>query len=247
MARLHMLRSPIVRFPRVRSLIALVLAGMPVAAHADERSYMLTDFDRIRVEGPFTVRVTTGPGARGRAVGEQRALDEVNVRVLNRTLVVTRGVNGWGGFPRDAKTVPTIDVSVPMLRSAAVFGDGALTVDRMAGQRIELAVSGAGALSVGAIAADRVDGMLIGSGTMTIAGRALDARFRSSGSGALDASALSAGALTVVAQGSGAARFAARETAKVTATGQGSVRVAGTPACTVSGTAHVECGAPSRP
>jgi len=238
---------PILRCLRARTLLALLLAGVPAAAHGDERSYMLTDFDRVRVEGPFTVRVTTGSGARGRAVGEQRALDEVNVRVSNRTLVVTRGVNGWGGFPRAAKTAPTIEVSVPMLRSATVFGDGALTIDRMAGQRIELAVSGAGALTVGTIAADRVDGLLIGNGTMTIAGRVLDARFQSSGAGELDASGLSAGALTVVAQGSGAARFAARGTAKVTATGQGSVRVAGTPACTVGGTAHVECGAPSRP
>jgi len=221
----------------------LALLAIPTAAHADERKYMLSGFDRVRVEGSFDVVVTSGVSPGAIATGETRSLDLVNVRVEGRTLVVSPGVNAWGGYPGTPKPLPRIAVRATMLRSAAVIGGGRLTIDRMAGQRVDLSLSGAGSLVVGRAQADRLDATLIGTGSLTVGGSALRARFQSNGAGTIDAAALDARALTVNAQGSGDASFAARETAEIIAEGQGAVRVAGSPACTVRGSAAVICGA----
>ncbi|MBM3929048.1 MAG: DUF2807 domain-containing protein, partial [Sphingomonadales bacterium] len=47
------------------ALPAIILLASAGPAHADERRYMLTDFDAVRIEGPYEVRVNTGgtPGA----------------------------------------------------------------------------------------------------------------------------------------------------------------------------------------
>ncbi|URW75635.1 DUF2807 domain-containing protein [Sphingomonas donggukensis] len=229
------------RFPLRLLAVPLVLTAAP--ARADERSYMFSDFDRIRVEGPFEVIVGDAPSASVSAEGDARALDRLAVRVDGRTLVISPGVNGWGGYPGAAKTLPVVRVRGPMLRAATVLGNGRMTIDRLSGQRVDVGVSGAGSLTVAAIRADLVEATVIGSGALTVGGQALRARFRSNGPATIDAGALDVSALTVAAQGSGDGRYAARDTANIAADGQGSVTVAGTPSCTVRGSAPVSCGA----
>ncbi|MHA6721970.1 GIN domain-containing protein [Sphingomonas sp. RS2018] len=227
----------------IRHLLLFALAASAaVPAAAEERRFMFAGFDRIRVEGPFEVTVVRGsPDVV--AVGDTLALDRVSVRADGRTLVVTAGINGWGGFPGDAKPAPVVRISAAELRSIVVLGGGRVTVDRLSGQRVDAAVSGAGSLSVADVRADRFEGGVIGNGTLTLTGRALGARFQLSGGGSVDATALSATALTVLTQGTATGRFTATATADITADGQGSVDVAGTPACKVRGTAVIRCGA----
>ncbi len=225
--------------------LALIVVATP--ALADERSWMISGFERIRVEGPFAVRVTTGPGAspKARASGDARALDRVTVRVDGRTLIITRNINGQGAT-RASEGAPAIEVSVPVLRAAYVNGAATLDVNAMTGARIDLAVSGPGAIRVTRIDGDRLAATLIGNGSLTLAGKALQARFQSNGAGTIDASRLVAGALTVSAQGPGEGRYAARNTADISASGQGAISVVGNPACTVLGTAPVVCGPDKR-
>jgi hypothetical protein len=222
--------------------LALLLIASPAAA--DEKTFMISGFDRVRVEGPFTVRVTTGTSPKARTVGDARALDGVTVRVSGRTLVVTASVNAWGGYPGGKRETPTVEITAASLRSASVVGGGSLTIDRMTGQRIDLSLAGAGSLSVGKIDADRLSGIMIGTGALTVGGTALDARFEVNGAGTLDAGKLVASALIVNAQGSGDGQFAARNTAEIVASGQGSITVTGDPTCTVRGSAPVTCGRP---
>lgn len=220
----------------------LLLVLFAVPAHADERRYMLSGFDRIRVDGPFVVTVVAGTSAGAVAAGETRSLDSVNVRVQGTTLIVSPSVNAWGGYPGAAKSVPRVIVTAAALRSAAVIGGGRLTIDRMRGSRIDLTLTGAGELTVADARADRIDTTLIGTGKVTLAGSALQGRFQSNGAGAIDAGGLSVAALTVNWQSAGDGRFAARNTAEVYAAGQGAVAVAGEPACTVNGAGPVICG-----
>ena len=220
--------------------LALLFAAAP--AHADERSFMLTGFDRIRVVGPFQVEVTTGGSAGASAQGDQRALDSVNVRVSGTTLVISRSVETSDGYPDAVRTLPRLIVSTPQLRAALLSGGGRLTVSRMAAQRVELSLTGAGTINVGEIDADQLNATLIGTGALRLAGRALDARFETSGAGSIDAEGLSTGTLTVNAQSAGDAVFNARTTATVTAIGSGGVRVGGTATCSIRGSAPVDCG-----
>ncbi len=225
---------------RLSPLLLLAIAG---PAHADERRYMLSGFDRIRVDGPFEVTVVSGGSAAAVASGDTRSLDSVNVRVQGTTLIVSPSLNAWGGYPGAAKSVPRVMVTAAALRGASMIGGGRLTIDRMRGQRVDVTLSGAGAVSVGDVRADRIDTILIGTGQVTVAGSALQGRFQSNGAGAIDAKGMSVAALTVNWQSVGDGRFAARNTADIYAAGQGSVTVAGSPACKVAGSGPVVCGA----
>lgn len=227
--------------------LPLLLLATAAPAHADERSYMLSGFERIRVEGPFEVTVTSGGSPSAKAEGDARALDAITVRVDGRTLVVSAGINAWGGYPGAAKLPPRIAVGVPALRSAAVFGGGTLRVDRMAGQRVDLSLSGSGTLAVGAAVADRLDALLIGGGVLSVGGTAQQAWFQTNGAGSVDATELDVRALTVSSQGTGDSTFTARSTAEVSASGQGSVVVAGEASCVVRGSARVVCGRLQQP
>lgn len=203
---------------------------------------MLSGFERVRVEGTFDVVVTSGPTPSAKAIGDGRALDTVNLRVEGRTLVVSRGVNGWGGYPGDPVAKPVIRIVAPVLRGALLNGNGRMTIEWMSGQRVDLSLTGAGSMTVASAEADRLEAQVIGTGVLTVAGKALTARFITSGAGSIAAEGLLARALTVNQQGSGDGSFAARDTAAIFADGQGIVRVAGSPACTVRGGANVTCG-----
>lgn len=228
------------RLARLLLLAPLFMLATP--AQADERRYMLSGFDRIRVDGPFEVVVVSGASAVAVASGEGRSLDSVAVRVQGTTLVVAPSVNAWGGYPGAARVVPRVTVTASALRAAAMTGGGRLTIDRMRGARIELTLTGAGTLSVNDAQADRIDASLIGTGAMTLGGKALNGRFESSGAGAIDASGMAVSALTVNWQSAGDGRFAARDTATIRAAGQGGVTVDGNPACLVNGPGPVVCG-----
>lgn len=225
-----------------RAALSLLLLSLTASA-PDERSFMLTEFDRIRVDGPFEVRViTTGP-AGARASGDGRAIERVRLRVDGQTLVVTTDTRGFEGYGRDRNNPPVITVRAQRLRAALVNGAGSLTIAAMRSQRVDLGVNGGGRIDARGIETDQLHAVLTGTGAIAASGRALRARFASNGAGGIDASGLSVNDLTVVSQSAGNGRFAARNTADVTALGIGSVTVEGTPTCRTRGPGPVRCGA----
>src|SRR3546814_2676839 len=64
---------------------------------------------------------------------------------------------------------------------------GSVSIDRMAGSRIDLWVSGSGNASVAEIEADRLDMSLSGSGKVVLAGKAAQALVTVLGAGNVDA------------------------------------------------------------
>ncbi len=220
----------------------LLLTLLAIPAHAEERRYMLSSFDRIRVEGPFQVTVTSGGSGSAVASGDKRAIDSVSIRVDGRTLVIAPGVNGWGGYPGERPSLPVITVSTQLVSGATLVGTGSLDIDRVSGLRVDLALTGAGRLNVAAADADRIEANMIGTGALNISGKALKARFSSNGAGTITAEGLEVGDLTVHSQSTGESSFNARYTATIAANGLGAVRVAGSPTCTIRGSAPVTCG-----
>jgi len=231
---------------RALPLLSAITLLVPDAACANERRYMLTDFDAIRVEGPFEVAVTAGgtPGAVG--VADARGFDTIDVRVESRTLVVRAGQTAWGGYPGAAGASPKLRVTARALRGATVQGGGRLSVDHMAGQRIDLALTGAGSIDVADAQADQVEVVAVGTGAVKVGGRANRGRFSANGAGSIDAGALTLSALWLSWQSVGEARVAVRYTAEIYAQGQGPVIVTGEPACKVFGVGPVTCGRTTR-
>ena len=217
--------------------LALVL-GAP--ADAASRSFTVTGFDRIRVDGPFRVKLTTGVEPFAKAEGSAAALDAVSLEVQGRTLVVRRNASVWSSNPGRAPGPVTIAVGTHELSAAWVNGSGGVAIDRVKGQAFELVVSGAGAAEVGTLSVDRLRVSISGSASVALGGAAETASFFVRGPSAVDAAALNAKAATIAAEGSSTIRLTATDTAKIDANGLATIELGGRPACTIRHTSSAE-------
>jgi len=230
---------------RARLLLAFVFALAAAApAAAAERTYSVTDFDRVQVEGPYEVTLVTGRSASAHATGSTQALEGVSVEVQSGLLRVRPNRSAWGGYPGDKAGPVRIEVSTRDLRTATVIGSGRLIIDRVRGLRTDLSLSGSGRIDVARVEADVLNLGLIGSGRLSAAGVAKQVKATVQGSADLAAGALAADDLVLNAETAGNVAIAARRTAKVRQSGSGSVEVGGTPSCTVTtvGSGRVRCG-----
>lgn len=229
----------------IASLLATVLlapAAAAMPAQEAERRLMLTGFDRVQVDGPFTVRIAAGPAIGGRIIGAPRALDAVDIRVEGQTLVVAPARDDRGQPEATSAEPLVIELTNDRLTGLSVRGPARVRVERMTGAAIALSLTGDGSIEVGALDAGRLDAMLIGSGRLALAGRGGDARFMVNGPGTVDAAGLTIDALLVHSQGTGSSHYRARYTAEINAQGSGMVSVDGAPRCRTQGSATIRCG-----
>lgn len=227
---------------RIMPAAALALLASP--AFAAERRYTITDFDRIHVEGPFQVTLTTGKGVSALATGDAQALERVSIEVQSRTLKIKPNRSAWGGYPGKSAGAVKLAVTTHELRGATLIGSGSLTVDKARGMKFDAAVSGSGRITVGTVEADVLTLGLLGAGKLSVAGKAKTIKATVTGAGELDGTGLTAEDAEIVADTSGAIGLGVRRAVKLTATGAGDVTIAGTPACTVDnkGAGSIRCG-----
>src|SRR5437868_11888372 len=99
------------------ALFALLFLAGP--AQAAEHIYSIGSFDRIRVEGPFDVRLVIAPSPGARAEGDRQAIDNLDIRVEGMTLIIRAGVSGWGEQPvAGTSGAPVVSVTTAAVRSA---------------------------------------------------------------------------------------------------------------------------------
>ena len=215
---------------RTAALAALLLIAAP--AGAADRSYTVTSFDRVRVDGPYQVTLKTDVSPFARANGSQAALDSVFIKVEGRTLIVRASQSsGWGGYPGEARGPVTIEVGTPELKTASINGAGALLIDKVKGLSFNVTIEGSGVLRIDAADVDQLRLGLAGAASSRIAGRAgmLNATVR--GTSTLDADALRTKDAVIAAEGPALVRANVSGTAKVNAVGLASVALSGMPAC----------------
>ena len=80
-------------------LLATALAAPAAPAIAATRNFGITDFTKVRVDGPYKVSFTSGVAPFARASGSGAALDRLTIEVRGDTLVVQNNKSGWGGYP----------------------------------------------------------------------------------------------------------------------------------------------------
>lgn len=212
-------------------LAALVLA--PAAASAAQRNYSVTSFDRIRVDGPYRVRLTTGVAPFARASGAQAALDGVAIDVQGRTLIVRSSRSSWGGYPGEQSGPVEIQVGTHELDTAWVNGSGSLGIGRIEGLSFDLAIQGSGSAEIGEADVDQLKIGISGAGSVRIAGAAPKLTAMVRGTSVLDASGLSVKDATIGAEGPSQVRARITNEAEVDARGVAAVELSGSPACTV--------------
>jgi hypothetical protein len=223
---------------------AALAAALASPASAGERRYTVTDFDRVQVDGPFKVTLTTGRASSAAATGSAQALDRVSIEVQGRTLRVRPNRSSWGGYPGEGAGPVSIAITTHNLRGASVTGSGSISIDKAAAMRFDASVSGSGRLEIGNVQADMLTLGLLGAGRIVAGGKAKQLKATIQGSGDLEAAALIAEDAQINADTAGDVVVGVRRAAKITASGSGDTKIIGSPSCTTQalGSGRVTCG-----
>jgi len=230
---------------KVRAMRILIIAAAFVAiagpAGAATRNFGITGFEKVRVDGPFLVKLSTGVAPFARATGAPAALDRVAVEVRGNTLVVHNNLDSWGGYPGKNVGPVTIELGTHDLSAAWLNGSGTIAIDRVKGLTFDLSVQGSGAGQIGQIAVDQLNVSVVGTASARLAGAAAKMTAVIRGISTLDAAALSIKDATLGADGAATIAATVGDSVTVDATGPATVRLSGRPACIlrVSGSASV--------
>lgn len=220
------------------ALLSLVFA---VPANAATRNFGVTSFEKVRVEGPYKVILTTGIAPYARATGSAAALDRIAIEVRGNTLVVHSNLSSWGGYP--GKDIGPVEISLGThdLRSAWLSGAGTLAIDRIEGLSFDLSSQGSGSIGVGRVEVDQLNVSVVGTSSAVLAGRAGKITAVVRGISSLDATGLAAKDATIGAEGAATIKATISNAVALDANGPVSVTLAGRPTCTlrVTGSASV--------
>lgn len=211
---------------------AALLGSAP--AVAAEKSFGLTNFDRIALNGDFVVEVVTKSPLKAVATGSGDALDRVEIRSSGGVLTISdRRFASDRQRGLGAGTV-TIRVNAARVRSASVSGAGSLTIDRLVAAKVDVGLRGPGSLNVGTITADRLTVGMTGNGKLSLGGTAKSAQMLVSGAGVVDAGGLTVTDLIVSGEGAADQSYRATRTAQITQRGIGRIAVAGKAKCSIA-------------
>lgn len=223
-------------------LLALTAAS---PAWAADRTVTVGSYEKVRVDGPFEVRIVTGASPGVKLTGDRELIERVAVQANGASLTVRLGNGGWGErFVSASAAPPVITLSTPRLTNLAIAAGARATANRLAGQQVAVSVHGAGSLTIDRLDADQFTASLLGSGALTVSGQANRARLVSDGTPTIDAAKLVVKDLDVQLSGLGETTAFARQTASVTSNGLGKVTVRGPATCTIRAVAGgpVVCG-----
>jgi len=222
-------------------LLAAGIAMLAVPANAATRNFGITGFEKVRVDGPFKVTLTTGVAPFAKATGSADALNRVAVEVRGNTLVVHSNLDSWGGYPGKDSGPVEISLGTHDLSAAWLNGSGAIAIDRVKGLSFDLSVQGSGAGQIGQVNVDQLNVSVVGTASAKLAGQAAKMTAVIRGVSSLDAAALTTKDATLGADGSATISANVDNSVTVDATGPATVNIAGGPSCTlrVSGSASV--------
>ena len=222
-------------------VIAAAFVAIAGPAGAATRNFGITGFEKVRVDGPFLVKLSTGVAPFARATGAPAALDRVAVEVRGNTLVVHNNLDSWGGYPGKNVGPVTIELGTHDLSAAWLNGSGTIAIDRVKGLIFDLSVQGSGAGQIGQVAVDQLNVSVVGTASARLAGAAAKMTAVIRGISTLDAAALSTKDATLGADGAATISANVSNSVTIDATGPATVKLSGAPACTLraSGSASV--------
>lgn len=227
--------------------LAAVMALVPASASAASRSYIVTDFDSLRLDAPIDVSVETGRGISARGEGDRDVLERIDLAVSARVLTIRLKPSPYSARASGGVGATRLTLTVPALRRIQLTGAGSLHAKGLDRGRVEILAAGSGTLAVAGVDSDGLDVTQLGAGSVALAGKTKSLVLRSSGAGILDAAALDASDLDLRLDGPASVTAKAARVARIVAAGPGGVTVAGKAACTVThvGSGVVLCGGTS--
>jgi len=204
-----------------------------VPATAATRNFGITSFEKIRVEGPYRVRLATGVAPFASASGSPAALDRIAIDVQGNTLVVHSSNSSWGGYPGQNAGPVDISLGTHDLSSAWLSGSGMLAIDRVRALKFDLSVQGSGGAAIAQTDVDQLNVAVAGTASATLAGRVGKMTAVVRGISSLDAAALTTKDATIGADGAATVKANVTNSVTVDAMGPATIMLAGRPACTL--------------
>jgi hypothetical protein len=222
-------------------LASIAIATLASPAGAATRNFCFTGFEKVRVEGPFKVKLTTGVAPFASASGSPAAIEKVAIEMRGNTLLVHASSSSWGGYPGQDAGPVEIDIGTHDLSSAWLTGSGAIAIDKISGLSFDLSVQGSGAATIGRTDVDQLNISIGGTASASLSGRADEVTAVVRGVSSLDAANLAVKDATIGADGTATVAANVSNSVKVDGNGPITVRFTGGPACTlrVGGSASV--------
>jgi hypothetical protein len=213
--------------------VAAAIGSLATPAGAATRNFGISDFTKVRVDGPYRVTFTSGVAPFARASGSGPALDRLTVEVRGDTLVVQTNKSGWGGYPGENPGPVEVSVGTHEISNAWVNGAGSLVIDRVRGLSFALSVQGSGRGEIGAADADQLNVSLVGTASAKLAGKAKKLTALVRGISALDGTQLTANDASIGTEGAATVDANVKGEANISSSGPATIRLAGRPNCTL--------------
>ena len=219
----------------MRTFLFAISASLALAAPAGAatRNFGISDFTKVRVDGPYRVTFTSGVAPFARASGSGPALDRLTVEVRGDTLVIQADKSGWGGYPGENPGPVEVSVGTHDISNAWVNGAGSLVIDRVRGLSFALSVQGSGRGEIAAADADQLNVSLVGTASAKLAGKAKKLTALVRGISALDGTDLAATDASIGTEGAATVDANVRGEANISSSGPATIRLTGRPTCTL--------------
>ena len=219
---------------RMRTRLPAFLIAILCAAPASgaTRHFEIAGFEKLRVEGPFRVKLTTGVPTSASVSGSQAGIDRVAVDLIGRTLVIHNNLSSWGGSS-DSDNAGPIEVQIGThdLNAVMLTGAGLLQINEVKGLSFDVSVQGSGQVSIDRADVDQFNVGLVGTASSIIGGRAGMLKLNTQGVSSFDGSGLIAKDATIAANGAATIKVDVTNSAKIDASGPATVTLTGNPAC----------------
>lgn len=204
------------------------------------RNFAASGFTGVDLRGPDDVDVKTGATFSVIAEGDAKALDELDIRIVDGVLRIGRKQQGGKWNNRDDGV--RVHVVMPKVTSASVSGSGDLSVERAEGD-FEGAVAGSGNLKIAALAAGNTELSIAGAGDINASGTAAKLTASIAGSGDIDVPGLTATGAEISIVGSGSVKGVVKGAASVSILGSGDVELSGGAKCAITkvGSGEARC------
>ncbi|RMB51709.1 putative autotransporter adhesin-like protein [Sphingomonas sp. PP-CE-3A-406] len=217
-------------------------SGVAASGSGTTRTYQVTGFDQIDLQGSDDVDVRVGTGFSIRAEGPSDQLDRLKIDRDGETLDIGRKNGASFGWNKGAKV--KVYVTLPRLTAATISGSGYIAVNRVEGKAFTGTIAGSGDMTLATIQVDEARFSVTGSGALRASGTARALNAEIAGSGDVDASKLRAQSAKIDIPGSGSVRAVVDGPAIVDISGSGDVDLGPKARCTISktGSGSVRCG-----
>jgi len=190
-----------------------------------EKARALAAFTKLRIEGPFDVRLAQAGSDQATVVADDNIEPLVETVVDGDTLVVR--MKRDTGFT--TRLAPTVRIDARALQAVAIDGSGDMTVERFKGDSLALSVVGSGDVQLGLVELKELSVSISGSVDVRVAGRAEQQSWKITGSGDVDAASLTGRAARIELHGSGDASLGVMDQLDVKLSGSGDLSYAGRP------------------